>query len=242
MCTVTYLPITNNQYILTSNRDEDVTRATAIPFKEYKLNNSSIYYPQDPQANGTWIAHNASGYTLCLLNGAYQKHSTKASYVKSRGLVLLDFFNYNNPKQFANNYNFEGIEPFTLLMVYVCTETQLIQLHELKWDENQATLIAHDATLPHIWSSVTLYTTDVIQLRKQWFEEWLRKNENYTPQDILFFHHFGGEGKLANDLIINRGNKKTVSISCIHKHLLSTEIIYEDIVNQQLQQLKIISC
>ncbi len=242
MCTVTYLPVVNNQYILTSNRDEDVARPAAIPFKEYKVNNASIYYPQDPQANGTWIAHNPNGYTLCLLNGGYEKHTPKNNYRKSRGLVLLDFFNYNNPKEFVSNYNFEGIEPFTLLMVYACTQTQLVQLYELKWDEKQPTVIAHDGTLPHIWSSVTLYSTEIVQLRKQWFNEWLHKNENYTPNDILFFHHFGGEGELTNDLIINRGNKKTVSVSCIHKQVLSTEIIYEDIVNQQLQQLKLISC
>jgi hypothetical protein len=242
MCTVTFLPVNNNKYILTSNRDEDVERPSALPFAEYTVGAKHIYFPKDQQAQGSWIAHDPNGYTLCLLNGAYEAHTRKASYKKSRGIMLLDFFEYNDPQRFADNYEFSGIEPFTLLMVYSCTDTNQTQLHEIKWNETSVDLIQYDATLPHIWSSATLYTPQIINERKQWFNTWLDKNSNYTTDAILFFHHFGGVGTTYNDLVINRGNKKTVSISCIHKMEQLSEIIYEDITNKQLYKNKIISC
>lgn len=242
MCTVTYLPINNKEFILTSNRDEDVNRPTAIPIKEYVIDNKNLFFPKDPKANGTWIAQDTKGYTLCLLNGAYQKHEVKSTYKKSRGLVLLDFYKFNCPTNFSANYDFMGIEPFTLIIVYACSNTDKILLYELKWDGHKANLIAHDSTLPQIWSSITLYTVDIIEERRNWFNKWLALNKLNTADDVLFFHHFGGNGSIENDLIINRGQKRTVSICCINKSTSYTEITYEDIINQKRYKNRIINC
>ncbi|MGQ0827349.1 MAG: NRDE family protein [Bacteroidota bacterium] len=242
MCTVTYLPVNKREFILTSNRDEDVLRQTALPVQEYKINKRTVYFPKDQKANGTWIAYDIEGYTLCLLNGAYQPHVPKNNYKKSRGLMLLDFYEYNDPEKFFRTYDFIGIEPFTLIMIYSCSETKKALLHELKWDGGKAELMAHDSSLPQIWSSVTLYSPPIIEERKNWFSSWLEKHSTYTTDDILFFHHFGGVGTTENDLIINRGNKKTVSVCCINKTILHTEIIYEDIVNQKFYKNKVINC
>lgn len=242
MCTVTYLPINKREFILTSNRDEDVNRLSALPVQEYKINNRNIFFPKDQKANGTWIAYDEKGYTLCLLNGANKAHIPKTNYKKSRGLMLLDFYFYNNPKEFAEQYNFKGMEPFTLIIAYSCSDSERVKLHELIWDEEKAELIIHDSTLPQIWSSVTLYSNEVIKERKNWFEDWLKQNNNYTSDSILFFHHFGGNGSIDNDLMMNRTTKKTVSICCINKNLSHTNIIYEDILNKKLHKCKVINC
>ena len=44
MCTVTYLPLPNNNFILTSNRDETPLRKT-IPPKTYIENDAELTYP-----------------------------------------------------------------------------------------------------------------------------------------------------------------------------------------------------
>ena len=121
-------------------------------------------------------------------------------------------------------------------------ETERVKLYELKWDEVKVELITHDSSLPQIWSSVTLYSQEVIKERKKWFEVWSLKNSNYTTDSILNFHHFGGNGSEENDLIINRSTKKTVSICCINKNLSHTDIIYEDIVNKKFHKTKVINC
>jgi hypothetical protein len=242
MCTVTYLPLEQREFILTSNRDEDVSRVSALPVQEYRVNDRTVFFPKDQKANGTWIAYDVKGYTLCLLNGANKAHHPKANYKKSRGLMLLDFYCYNEPEDFATLYDFEGIEPFTLILAYSCSDTERVKLFELKWDEEHVELISHDSSLPQIWSSVTLYSNEVIEERKKWFELWLSKNTAYTTDTILFFHHFGGNGSSENDLVINRSTKKTVSICCINKNLSHTDIIYEDIINKNLHKSKVINC
>lgn len=242
MCTVTYLPFNEREFILTSNRDEDILRPRALPVQEYKINNRTIFFPKDQKANGTWIAYDVKGFTLCLLNGSNVAHTPKDSYKKSRGIMLLDFYLYNEPEDFAKQYDFTDIEPFTLIMAYSCSDTSKVRLYELKWDEKNIELIKHDSSLPQIWSSVTLYSQSIIEQRKQWFNTWLHKHETYSVDEILFFHHFGGVGNTENDLIINRGRKKTVSICCIHKNLSHTDIIYEDILNTKLYKIKVINC
>ena len=239
MCTVTYLPQSDNSFILTSNRDEDVLRQTALPIDKYKINNVQVYYPKDPKAGGTWIATGSNGFTVCLFNGAFKAHKSTHNYRKSRGLVLLDFFNYQNQYDFIAQYDFSNIEPFSL--VFVKHQNNKVGLCELKWDGEKTHHLNHDASLPHIWSSVTLYAPEVIKQREEWFNDWVSKNEVFTKDAILMFHHFGGSGDKENDLVMNRSNKKTVSICSINKrNEMETEIVYEDVVNKKMYSNKII--
>lgn len=242
MCTVTFLPFNQREFILTSNRDEDVNRLSALPVQEYKVNNRTVFFPKDQKANGTWIAYDVKGYTLCLLNGANEPHIQQLNYKKSRGLMLLDFYFYNEPEDFAKLYDFGGIEPFTMILAYSCSDTERVRLYELKWDGLNVQLITHDSSLPQIWSSVTLYSPETILERKNWFENWLENHNTFTPDNILFFHHFGGNGSTDNDLVMNRTSKKTVSICCINKSITHTDIIYEDIVNKKIHKSKVINC
>jgi hypothetical protein len=240
MCTVTFLPISNTEFILTSNRDEALQRKSALPFQAYKIAHRTVYFPKDPKANGTWIAHDRAGYTLCLLNGAYQKHESKSNYKKSRGIVLLDFYQYNNPFLFARQYDFEGIEPFTLTMANIDTSIGKVFLYELQWDGIASKLRECNSHEPQIWSSVTLYSTAVISERQKWFSDWLTNNPDYNQQDILHFHHFGGSGLPSSSLVVNLGEKRTVSISSIYVAASATQIIYEDMLDEKLYHTKII--
>ena len=240
MCTVTYLPQGNHSFILTSNRDEDVKRLIALPIKKYKINNVEVYYPKDTKGGGTWIASGSNGFTVCLYNGAFKKHIPIGNYKKSRGLVVLDFFNYQNQNDFIEQYNFTNIEPFSI--VFVKHQNNKIGLCELKWDGKQTYHLNHDASLPHIWSSVTLYAEEVIKQREEWFNDWTLKNETFTKESILMFHHFGGNGNKENDLVMNRLSKKTVSICCINKRNESeTEIVYEDVIDKKVYTNKILA-
>lgn len=240
MCTITYLPQINQGFILTSNRDEDTSRLIALPVAQYTINGVTVHYPKDPKAGGSWIATGSNGFTVCLYNGAFKPHVPAGNYRKSRGLVLLDFFNYKDQYDFINQYDFSGIEPFSL--IFVKHQAEKTGLCELKWDGSQTHHLNHDATLPHIWSSVTLYTPEVIKQREEWFNDWLRANSTYTKEAILMFHHFGGSGDRKNDLVMDRTQKKTVSICCINRlSPIETEIVYEDVLNKKLYSGKIIS-
>jgi hypothetical protein len=236
MCTVTYLPLPDNGFILTSNRDEAIIRKSALPPAKYSINNIAVFFPKDQEAQGTWIASSFNNYTLCLLNGAFEKHHHQPPYKKSRGLVVLDFFMYNNVHDYVKNYDFSGVEPFTLIIV---KGRQVLELFELRWDGNATHLKLLNSKEAYIWSSATLYKKETIAQREQWFSEWLKKNVVYTSDEILFFHHFAGNGKGKNNLIMESGNKKTVSITCIVNGQLSRNIIYEDLVKKNLKRCRI---
>ena len=86
MCTVTFIP-TNQGCIITSNRDEKISREKAISPQEYEIDGKKITFPKDPKAGGTWIVH-TNNKIVVLLNGAKEKHLAKPFYRKSRGLIV----------------------------------------------------------------------------------------------------------------------------------------------------------
>ncbi|MGI8893377.1 MAG: NRDE family protein, partial [Bacteroidia bacterium] len=154
MCTLTYIPVGKAHYLITSNRDESGMRAKALPPEIYLLNNNKLIYPKDPVGGGSWIATSENGLTACLLNGAYKPHITLNSYKKSRGLIVLDLFNYKDPIQFSKEINLKGVEPFTLVMI----KNDLIL--EMKWTGKTKNIRFLETSVPHIWVSEQLYSKE----------------------------------------------------------------------------------
>lgn len=236
MCTVTFLP-SGNSFILTSNRDEKSWRKKASPPRKFSINNQSVFYPKDLEAGGTWIATANSNFTLCLLNGAFQKHYHQPPYKKSRGLMVLDFFWFNDVSRFSGEYDFTGIEPFTLIIVEAGTE---LKIHELRWDEKRLHFKEIDGATSHIWSSVTLYDEEIIEQRQQWFRQWLNEKHENEIESIMHFHEFGGTGNKANDLLMNRNNTTlTVSITSIQKSEKDFCMKYKDVTENKLYNIRI---
>jgi uncharacterized protein with NRDE domain len=116
MCTVTYLPIGNNQFILTSNRDESPMRKTIAP-KKYDEQGVALVYPKDELAGGTWIGLSEKNRLVCLLNGGFEIHERKGPYAMSRGLIVKKILSAENSVTCIENFIFDNIEPFTLVLV-----------------------------------------------------------------------------------------------------------------------------
>lgn len=227
MCTLTYIPIEDGSFILTSNRDESVFRLPALPPETYQHNGVSVMYPKDTQAGGTWVAISENSFTLCLLNGAFVRHKHEPPYKHSRGLVVTDFFNYNNVNRFLKGYDFNGLEPFTLVIIESKKESVI---HEIRWDGSAHFYTTKDATSPQIWSSASLYDAEVIVEREKWFRHLLQSNSDPTADEMLQFHHFGG-GQDENRLLINRNNVlKTISITGITHYITRTTVHHENLL------------
>ena len=101
MCTVSYFK-TRDSIIFTSNRDEKTSREKAVFPNILEMENQILYFPKDKKASGTWFAADDRGNVAILLNGAFQKHTSKPPYKKSRGIVLLDFLNENESHLFSS--------------------------------------------------------------------------------------------------------------------------------------------
>jgi hypothetical protein len=229
MCTLTYIPETNNGFLLVSNRDESIAREPALAPEMYLHNGIAVVYPKDTQAGGTWLATAANGFTLCLLNGAFERHLRKPPYRHSRGLVVTGFFNYNDVDVFLTEYDFEGIEPFTLVIIQRTDEQTRIR--EIRWDGASVYHKEIDGLKPNIWSSATLYDKEVIAEREKWFHHFLVQQPHPDLNDMLQFHHFGGTGDERNDLLMNRDNVlQTISITGIKSCHAGTFMHHEDLL------------
>lgn len=232
MCTVTFLPKGPQSYILTSNRDETPTRAALHPAM-YDRHGHSLWFPKEPLAGGTWIVTDKQRFTLCLLNGAFLAHKRTPPYRLSRGQMVLEFFKYASVDGFLSEYVFEGIEPFTLVLVDSTEETRVT---ELKWDGTKAHTRPLDASKAHIWSSATLYPEEIAEQRANWFDQWLQQHESFEQEQIMEFHKYGGRGDLWNNFVMKRGdNLQTVSITSIQKNG-DYKMIYDDLLSATLSE------
>ena len=228
MCTVTITPKGNNNFILTSNRDEAPNRIP-LPPKFYKENDTSLLFPKDPVAEGTWIGISDKNRVVCLLNGGFIIHERKSTYRKSRGLISKDFLLASNIETTLNDYNLDNIEPFTLVIADWNTS---LKFYELVWD-GEKKHISQLPLEPKIWSSATLYSKTMKQERLTWFNDFKTKLP-LTPENLLSFHKTAGDGNNDYGTVMNRGSVKTTSITQIKKLNNNVEIRYENLQNNEV--------
>ena len=234
MCTVSFLPTANGDFILTSNRDETRLRKTLLPQNETAENGKQLLYPKDEKAGGTWICASEKDQLVCLLNGAFVKHQRELTYRKSRGKIVLEFFEYENAHQFLAEYDLENIEPFTLVIY------DNGFLAELKWDGQKKHIRHLDSAKTHIWSSATLYDDEMKAKREKWFETWLAEKPIFTKKTAMHFHETAGEGNEFFDLKMNRFHLvETVSITCVERKKNTFKMTYKDFVHQQTTRANI---
>ena len=232
MCTVSLVPHPDSPdgFILTSNRDEAVSRKTLDPTSEvYK--NTKIYCPVDVQAGGTWIGVSEKKRAVCLINGSEKPHTREEWYRKSRGIVVKDFLALKNALKSAAEYKLEGIEPFTMI---VADWRNGLLFFEVSWD-GKTRRITQLPLKEHIWSSSPLYSEEMKELRKKWFRE-LKSSKGFSPKHLLDFHHSGGTGDKNTDLIIDRGFLKTQSITQIFNSKEGLLFWYKNLKNSSITE------
>lgn len=199
MCTVTFVPI-GGKIMLTSSRDEKITRAPALPPAVADWRGKKIMYPTDPQSGGSWIGVNEHGHAAVLLNGAFTNHIPQTNYRLSRGRVFMDIISDKQPPLQFQRLSLSDIEPFTLIIVMPD------QAWDFRWDGMQKHQRMLERDLPHIWSSATLYDPNGKQDRENWFNDFLIQNPTPTEEDILQFHLTGGNGDPAYNLVMQRSD------------------------------------
>lgn len=225
MCTVTYLPLGNNNFILTSNRDETPLRNTISPQK-YIENGVALTYPKDELAGGTWIGLSAEKRLVCLLNGGFEIHQRKDFYKMSRGIIVKEILSATDSVAFINEFDFMDIEPFTLILVV--WETHL-ETYELVWDGSKKYFNKLPQE-PKIWSSSTLYTQEMKQVRKDWFADFLKEKFEFSQEEIEQFHKTETLGTPENSIKMKRSFVETVSITSVIKTASTIKMKYIDFV------------
>lgn len=223
MCTVTIIPTSNSNFVLTSNRDEAPNRTSLAP-EFYNVEGVKTLFPKDEQSGGTWVGVSQKHRVVCVLNGAFKPHLRKPKYRKSRGLVAKDLMIADDIESTIESYDFTDIEPFTIVIADWNTD---LVFFELIWDGNQK----HFTNLPlapKIWSSSTLYNDVMKAERHMWFDNFI-KTHALTADNLLEFHNEAGKNKPNYGVVMDRGFVKTTSITQIEKQGTTLHMAYENI-------------
>lgn len=234
MCTVTYLPLENEGFILTSNRDESPMRKTLHPQK-YVENGVELIYPKDELAGGTWIGTSEKDRLVCLLNGGFEKHQRNSYYRMSRGVVVKNILSVDDPVNYIQEFDFDNIEPFTLVLVDWNEE---LTTHELVWDGSQKHF-QQLAQEPKIWSSSTLYDATMKQERQVWLQEWLEEHRDFQQEEIVAFHQSTDKGTPGTTLKMKRPFVETVSVTSVIKNEQEHSLRYIDIKNPSKTEIQL---
>jgi hypothetical protein len=225
MCTVTFFPKENGDFILTSSRDEQVDRKTLSP-KFYLKDGVKQWYPKDKKAGGTWIAVSETERAICMVNGAYEKHKQTGDYKYSRGLVVKDILRADQMKCAIESLDLEGIEPFTMIAL---DWSFLPICMELVWDgtKKQLNILSNQSK---IWSSSTLYDTAMKKEREMWFANFKEEHPFPAQQKILDFHSNDSLGTKESAIRMKRSDIETVSITSIVKTEEKVTMLYKDLL------------
>jgi len=226
MCTVSFVRV-NDAVIITSNRDEHIQRENAAAPDLHQLQNKKVIFPKDAKAGGTWFAAANNGIVAVLLNGAFKKHISKPPYRKSRGLILLEIIEADEPFSFFKTIGLNNIEPFTIVLY------QPGSLHELRWDGNNKHEKVLDINGNYIWSSSTLYTDEVIGYRKDLFDRFIHSTAEITSQTIHDFHA-SNNGDKENGFVISRQTgMRTFSITQAVVQNNTVNFLHEDLLQEK---------
>lgn len=156
MCIVSFV-LDKDKFILTFNRDENPFRESEKP-NWRSFGQQMVFCPVDHNAGGTWIGYNRL-IIACLQNGAFVKHTRTSPYKKSRGQILKEVLISNDYKVLINNYDFTGIEPFTMCVF----DSQIKILSIYVFDGQTLDKRISDLQNPELLLSCTLYDEEAHQ-------------------------------------------------------------------------------
>jgi hypothetical protein len=226
MCTVTYIPTENDGFLVAHNRDERIDRRMATPPLSRVIRGRQVIYPVDPEGMGTWIGISDEGKLASLLNGGTKSHKRKPPYKHSRGLVIPAYFSFSDVEEFHHQYDFSGLEPFTLVVL------ENSRMFMLVWEDETLTLSEKNRRLPHIFFSHSLYPKPSLENRSVDFYRWYVSNRIVKENDLL---NYNLQQRFELDQIIKfdtgKHILKTVNVSLIRSDEKLTRFHFFDSIN-----------
>lgn len=236
MCTVTYIP-SSEGFVLTSTRDEVVHRQTISP-AFYEIDGRNLLFPKDLESSGSWIVTDGEHLSVCLLNGAWTNHQKLPIYRMSRGLIPLKVFDYQSLERFVKEFDFNEIEPFTLVAIQETPSG--IRLNEMRWDGQKSFFKELNPSISYLWSSYTLYPPPIQEKRNSSFKKFIVKDGFSSPERIRGFHlqkDFQNPG--ASIFRQVQEGPKSVSLTQLIRNCSALDVSYYDLLAQKENHLSI---
>ena len=206
MCTVTFIA-RKHGYALGMNRDEKLTRPTALPPAKRVLGGGETLFPSEP-SGGTWIGVNAAGVTYALINW-YSITARARDQVASRGDVvpaLLPFDSIEEAALALSSLPLERINPFRLIAI-LPKEKGVV---EWRWNLKLLERVDH-SWRTGIWISSGFDEPGAQQTRGKAFGEAMRQASAGSVDWLRRLHRSHGPERGPYSTCMHRADAATVS-------------------------------
>lgn len=149
MCTLSFVPKADG-FLLGMNRDEQRTRAMALPPAQHPCGDLPALYPREP-GGGTWIGINGGGLCAALINW-YSRPQYRGEPAFSRGAIiprLLSFPCLDDMERSLLSLPLARLNPFRLFMLGRGSEG----VREYRSDGSGIVRVDHPRETAHWFSS-----------------------------------------------------------------------------------------
>lgn len=218
MCTISWIHDANG-YQLLCNRDEKLTRKSALEPRLAVRNGTRFLAPVDRDFGGTWIATNEFGVSLCLLNGANLTGSEihAAAPKRSRGLLLLDLIPEPSVAAVCDQLRETDLSAFAAFTLAALEPGHPAAV--LEWDGAKKTLLFEEADRFMLTSS----SFDSEEVRRNRQEEY---SHVHSGEGLFAFHRGHAPARSAYSTCMHRADAETVSFSWIRVSTLAATFYY----------------
>lgn len=207
MCTLSYVP-RGHEAVITVNRDEAPSRSASAPIIREVQGRQLWLAPEPVSGSSNLVLDIINQRLVILLNGVFEPHEHRPPYRKSRGVVVQEAFEYANLYSMKLSYQFDGIEPFTLL------NYQNQRWEEMRWDGKEIHMAEPDISANHIWSSAKLFAPEAVEKREQLFFDFVENSRAIYPQQLFEIHRRDQDDPRGIGFRMNFEDRvKTVSVT-----------------------------
>ncbi len=209
MCTLSFIP-TPEGYVIGMNRDEQKTRPRPMPPSV----SGNAVYPKEPATGGTWLAINARGLTLALLNK--NEDGPLPVKLRSRGEIIPTLISSDSLAEVHRGLlenGFKGLWSFRLIAFSFAE-------HEIcEWAYGAQLSQAYFDWAPRHWFSSGMSDIEANRVRTGVVEQAWQKSDAGTPFWLRALHKSHEPRRGAYSICVHREDAKSVSYS---------EVMYEN--------------
>jgi hypothetical protein len=206
MCTVTFIA-RRHGFVLGMNRDEQLTRVTAIPPSIRILGRRQAICPAEP-GGGTWVGVNDAGISCALINW-YAVKSRVTDSAASRGTVVTAALAAGSlPEMGASlaGLPLDRVNPFRLIGVFADSS----QVIEWRWNLKRLTTVSHPWKTAS-WASSGHDEAGAQTTRGRTFDEALRQKSAGSLAWLRRLHRCHQPARGPYSICMHREDAATVS-------------------------------
>jgi hypothetical protein len=204
---------------LLCNRDEKLTRKSALEPRLAIRNGTRFLAPVDGDFGGTWIATNEFGVSVCLLNGANltdaEIHAPAPR--RSRGLLPLDLIPEPSVPVICDRLRATDLSAYAAFTLAALEPGHPVAV--LEWDGSKKTLLFEEADRFMLTSS----SFDSEEVRRRRREEYSRV---HSGDELFALHRSHTPARNAYSTCMHRPDAQTVSFSWIRVSKLVATFYY----------------